>query len=354
MRDYYEILGVHKNASKDEIKKAYHNLAHKYHPDKTKGDDKKFKEINEAYQVLSDDKKRAEYDTYGRVFGEESAGPGFEGFRGFDFDFGSAFGGGFDINDIFENFFGGQRTRTQVKRGRDISIDLELSFEEAIFGREKKVLISKTSLCEKCHGSGAESPKDLQKCPVCQGAGRIRETRRSFFGTFSSLRECSKCSGRGNIPSKKCSICRGQGVVMKTEEIIVRVPPGIQNNEMIKMTGAGEAITNGAPGDLYVKIYIAKHPLFRREGDNLTMDLDIKVSEALLASEREIRTLDGIIKLKIPAGIDSGEILRVKGKGVPRRNGGRGDLMIKISVRTPRKISSSAKKLIEELKKEGL
>jgi len=347
--NYYEILGVSRNASKEEIKKAYHNLAHKYHPDKTKGDDKKFKEINEAYQVLSDDKKRGEYDTYGRTFGE---GQG-QGFNGFDFDFGGQ-GFGFDINDIFENFFGGQTGRTQTRRGRDISVDLELSFEEAIFGKEKRVLISKTSLCDKCHGSGAESPKDLQQCPVCHGTGKIHETRRSFFGSFTSLRECSKCLGQGNIPSKKCSNCRGQGVMMKTEEIIVRIPAGIQNNEMIKLTGLGEAVINGVPGDLYVKVYVAKHPLFKREGDNLTMDLDIKISEALLASEREIRTLDGIIKLKIPAGIDSGEILRVRGKGVVRRNGGRGDLMIKIFVRTPRKISSSAKKLIEELKKEGL
>ena len=349
--DYYEILGVSKNAPKEEIKKAYHNLAHKHHPDKTKGDDKKFKEINEAYQVLSDDKKRAEYDAYGRTFSSQG-GPA----SGWDFDF-SAQGGpawGWDINDIFENFFGGQTRRTQTRRGRDISIDLELSFEEAIFGKEKRVLISKTSLCEKCHGSGAESPKDLQKCPVCHGSGKIHETRRSFFGSFTSLRECSKCSGQGSIPSKKCSNCRGQGVVMKTEEIIVRIPAGIQNNEMIKLSGIGEAVVNGIAGDLYVKVYVAKHSIFRREGDNLAMDLDIKISEALVGSEREIRTLDGIIKLKIPAGIDSGEILRVKGKGVPRRNGGRGDLMIKISVRTPRKISSTAKKLIEELKKEGL
>jgi molecular chaperone DnaJ len=351
MNNYYETLGISKNAPKEEIKKAYHNLAHKYHPDKTKGDDKKFKEINEAYQILSDDKKRAEYDAYGRIFSGGEQGQGFEGFNGFDFG-GQGFG--FDINDIFENFFGGQTRRTQTRRGRDISIDLELSFEEAIFGKEKRVLISKTSLCEKCHGSGAESPKDLQKCPVCHGSGKIHETRRSFFGSLTSLRECSKCLGQGSIPSKKCSNCRGQGVMMKTEEIIVRIPAGIQNNEMIKLISLGEAVVNGTPGDLYVKIYAAKHTLFRREGDNLTMDLDIKISEALLASEREIRTLDGIIKLKIPAGIDSGEILRVKGKGVPKRNGGRGDLMIKIFVRTPRKISSTAKKLIEELKKEGL
>jgi molecular chaperone DnaJ len=368
-KDYYEILGVPKNASKEEIKKAFRVLAHKYHPDKTKGDDKKFKEINEAYQVLSDEKKRAEYDAYGRVF---SGGAGPEGF-GFDFsaeggaapgwDFGgfSSQGGpafGWDINDIFENFFGGQspfgERRRRVKRGRDISIALEVSFEEAIFGVERRVLLSKTSLCEKCKGSGAEPGTSLEKCPFCQGAGRVRETKRSFFGTFTSLSECSKCLGKGSIPSKKCSVCKGQGVVMRSEEVTVRVPQGIQDGEMIKLEGMGEAISNGIPGDLYVKIHVAKHPLFRREGDNLAMTLNIKISEALLGGEREIRTLDGAIKLKIPSGLDSGEILRVRGKGVPHRQGGRGDLMIKVLVKTPRKVSSRAKKLIEQLKEEGL
>jgi molecular chaperone DnaJ len=351
MSDYYDILGVPRNANKEEIKKAYHTLAHKYHPDKTKGDDKKFKEINEAYQILSDDKKRAEYDTYGRTF---SGGQG-QGFNGFDFDFGGGQGFGFDINDIFENFFGGQTgARTRVKRGRDISINLELSFEEAVFGAERRVLISKTSLCEKCKGTGADSPKDIEKCPVCGGSGRINETRRSFFGSFTSLQECTKCHGKGTVPTSKCSLCKGHGVLNKQEEIVVRVPSGIQNNEMIKMTGMGEAISNGTAGDLYVKVYVSRHPVFRREGDNLVMDLDIKMSEATLGGEREIRTLDGIIKLKIPSGIDSGEILRVRGRGVPRQGRGRGDLMIKTFVRTPRKISSAAKKLIEELKKEGL
>lgn len=350
--DYYDVLGVSRNANKEEIKKAYHNLAHKFHPDKTKGDDKKFKEINEAYQILSDDKKRAEYDTYGRTF-SGGQGQGFNGFEGFDF--GNAQGFGFDINDIFENFFGGQTSaRTRTKRGRDISINLELAFEEAIFGTERRVLISKTSLCDKCKGTGADSPKDIEKCPVCGGSGRINETRRSFFGSFTSLRECSKCAGKGTIPSKKCSVCRGYSVLNKQEEIAIRVPAGIENGEMIKLAGLGEAVAGGTTGDLYVKVYIAKHNLFRREGDNLAMNLDIKVSEALLGGEREIKTLDGIIKLKIPMGVDSGEILRVRGRGVPRRNGGRGDLMIKISVKTPRKISSTAKRLIEELKKEGL
>jgi molecular chaperone DnaJ len=357
MSDYYEILGIARNASKEEIKKAYRTLAHKYHPDKTKGEDKKFKEINEAYQILSDEKKRAEYDAYGRVFGE-GTGPG--GF-GFSAEGGPASGwdfGGFDINDIFENFFGGEAgfggRRTRTKRGRDISIDLEVSFEEAIFGVERRMLLSKTSLCDKCKGSGAEPGTSLEKCPVCQGAGRFHETKRSFFGTFTNLSECSKCLGKGSIPSKKCSACRGHGAVMKSGEVVVRVPQGIQDGEMIKLGGMGEAVANGIPGDLYVKIHVAKHSVFRREGNNLAMDLDIKMSEALLGGEREIRTLDGIIKVKIPNGINSGEILRVRGKGVPNRQEERGDLMIKVLMKTPKKVSSSAKKLIEQLKQEGL
>ncbi len=355
MNDYYEILGIARNASKEEIKKAYRALAHKYHPDKTKGEDKKFKEINEAYQILSDEKKRAEYDAYGRVFGE--GGFSAQGGPASGWDFGGQ-GFGFDINDIFENFFGGEAgfggRRTRARRGRDISIDLEVSFEEAVFGAERRVLLSKTSLCEKCKGSGAEPGTSLEKCSVCQGAGRVHETKRSFFGTFTNLSECSKCLGKGSIPSKKCSACKGQGVVMRSGEVAVRVPQGIQDGEMIKLGGMGEAVANGIPGDLYAKIHVAKHSVFRREEDNLVMDLDIKISEALLGGEREIRTLDGIIKLKIPNGINSGEILRVRGKGVPHRQGGRGDLMIKVLTRTPRKVSSSAKKLIEQLKQEGL
>jgi len=354
--DYYEILGVPRNASKEEIKKAYRQLAHKYHPDKTKGDDKKFKEINEAYQVLSDDKKRAEYDAYGRVFsGGEQTGPNW----GFDFnDFANGYkenGWEFDFDDIFDTFFGTERVRKRVKRGRDISIDLEISFEEAVFGTERKVLISKKSICERCHGTGVEPNSTIEKCKICNGTGKIRESRRSFFGVFSTIRECSNCLGKGTVPSKKCIECKGEGVVNKTEEIKIKIPAGIQDNEMIKMPGLGEAMPDGINGDLYVRVYVKRHPVFKREGYNLTMDLDIKISEAILGSEREINTLDGKIKIKIPAGIDSGEILRVKGKGIPKNNRGeRGDLMIRVFVRTPKKVSSTAKKLIDELRKEGI
>lgn len=357
MNDYYNILGVARNASSDEIKKAYRKLAHKHHPDKTKGEDKKFKEINEAYQVLSDDKKRAEYDAYGRVFSEGGGGGGAQGFEGFGgWDFGGFSGqGGFDINDIFENFFGGQTERRQrTKRGRDISIDLEVSFEESVFGVERKVMLSKRTACEKCNSSGAEPGASFEKCSACNGAGKVHETKKSFFGSFTSLKTCGKCEGKGNVPSKKCSICKGEGVIMKSDEMIIRVPSGIEDGEMIKLSSMGEAVQGGVAGDLYVKIHTARHHTFRREGSNLAMDMNIKISDAVLGAEKEIKTIDGTIKIKIPAGIDSGEILRVRGKGIPVRNGGRGDLMIKIFVRTPRKISSRARKIIEELKDEGV
>jgi len=352
--NYYEILGVPKSATKEEIKKAYRRLAHKYHPDKSGGADDKFKEISEAYSVLSDDKKRAEYDAYGRVFsgGHGSSGQGGPP-PGWDFSgFGDA--ADFDLGDIFETFFGGGAARGRPKRGRDISIDLEISFEEAVFGVERSVLISKISVCGKCGGSGGEPGTDAKKCSYCQGKGKIHETRKSFFGSFTSLRECGKCGGRGSIPSKKCSVCRGSGVMPKREEIKIAVPSGIEDGEMIKLSGAGEAAANGIPGDLYVKIHVLPHPVFRRSGRDIVMDLDVKVSDALLGAEKEIKVFDKSIKLKIPAGIDSGEVLRARGLGMPQPNGTRGDLLIKIMVRTPKKISRKAKRLIEELKEEGL
>ena len=363
MNDYYEILGVARNANKEDIKKAYRKLAHKYHPDKSSGDDKKFKELSEAYEVLHDDKKRAEYDTYGKTFAGGGANSSSQGFGGFDFgDFASKNSQGFefDFGDIFENFFGGQGgRRPRAKRGADIAVDLSISFEDSIFGTERKILLSKVSYCSVCKGSGAEPNSEMEKCPACQGAGRVHESRRSIFGAVSSFRECAKCAGKGTIPAKKCSACSGRGVFKKGEEITVNVPPGIRDGEAISLAGLGEAVAGGSAGDLYVKFTVGKHPIFRRDGLNIVMDLDIKISEALLGVEKDIMTLDGLIKLKIPAGIDSGEVLAVRGKGVPQGHGlsgarGRGDLMIKVIVRTARKISKKAKDLIEELKKEGI
>lgn len=361
MADYYDILGVSKNATKEEVKKAYRKLAHRYHPDnKTTGNEKKFKEINEAYQTLREDKKRAEYDVYGRTF-DGGTGGGRYGFEGVDFnDFaGAGPGFEFDFGDIFENFFSGGTRKQRVRRGGDIVVDMEVSFEESIFGAERKLFLSKTSLCDACKGMGAGEGSDLEKCGACHGSGRIHESRRSVFGTITALKECAKCSGRGSVPSKKCSVCGGRGVLKKSEEIVVKIPSGIRDGEVISMLGMGEAVSNGASGDLYVKINVKKHPVFRREENNIAMDMDIKISEAILGGEKEIVTLDGPIKLKIPAGIDSGEILRARDKGVPIgghgfNRKGRGDLMIKILVRTPKKISKKAKELLEQMREEGI
>lgn len=284
-KDYYKILGIEKNASEEDIKKAFRKLAHRHHPDKKEGNSDKFKEINEAYTVLSDKQKRAQYDTFG------SAGFGGQGYSGgfnasdFGFDFSGFQQGGFDqgdLGDILSSIFGGRR----VRRGRDIAVDIELSFHESIFGAERKVVIN----------------------------------------------------------SK----------LVKQKEVQIQTPPGIDEGQMIRMSGMGEIIEGGVPGDLYVKVHVRKHPTLRKEGYNLVMDLQIKLTEALLGAEHKIATLDGDLTLKIPAGTNSGTILRVKGKGVPTSPGKRGDLYVRVRVTIPDKLSKDAKKLIEELKKEGI
>lgn len=352
-KDYYKILGVEKGASADDIKKAFRKLAHKHHPDKG-GDEAKFKEANEAYQTLSDEKKRAEYDTSGQTFGGNNGGfsgaqgggfSGFEGFGGQGFE-------GVDLNDIFGDFFGGGRQ--QARRGRDISIDLQLTFDESIFGVIRKVLITKTSRCDTCHGSGAKPGTAQKTCTQCNGQGRVHETKRSFLGTISQVRECSACAATGKIPEEKCTTCKGYGVIRKEEEITIKVPMGIQNGEMVRLTGAGEAIQNGTSGDLYVKIHVATHKLFKREGNNIVMDLNVKLTDAILGVEYPVETLDGKIMIKIPKSVSSGEVLRVREKGVPIDSKRRGDLLIKIEVKTPTKLSKKAEKLIEELRLEGL
>jgi molecular chaperone DnaJ len=369
-KDYYNILGVSKNASKEEIKKAFRNLAHKYHPDKKDGDAAKFKEISEAYAVLSDDEKRKRYDMFGAAgVGGSGGGSGFDPFSGFGFqnsngwdfsNFAQGFGGfnsesdlEFDIGDIFSDFFGGGERRKQ-KRGRDVSVDIEISFAESIFGTERKIIIKKTSFCEKCSGSGGEAGTPLVDCRACNGRGKIRETKRVFVGSFSTVRTCEVCGGTGKIPEKKCSVCRGAGVMKKEKEVLVKIPPGIENGEMIRFQGEGEAVSQGIAGDLYVKVYVSKHSTFRKEGSNLVMDLKIKLSSALLGDEYTLETLDGPVTIKIPQGVSTGEVLRVRGKGVPISFGKRGDLLIKIEVLMPHKLSKEAREAVERLRKEGI
>lgn len=353
-KDYYKILDVKKDATQDEIKKAFRTLAHKYHPDKG-GDEAKFKEVSEAYQILSDEKKRAEYDTYGSVggqgFGGGQQGGGFGGFQG---GFGGQGFDGVDLNDIFGDFFGGGRSRKESSRGRDIAVDLEVSFSEAIFGVEHKVRITKTSACDTCHGNGAKPGSKMKECSHCKGRGRTQESVRTILGTFAQERECSVCSGSGKIPEEKCVTCKGAGVVRKDEQITIRVPAGIQNGEQVRLLGAGEAILNGKAGDLYVRIHVGQHKVFKREGQNLVMTLTVKLSDAILGAEYAVQTLDGEIKLKIPKGVSSGEVLRVREKGVPFSGKHRGDLLIKIEVKTPTKLSRNAEKLVEDLRREGL
>ncbi len=359
-KDYYKILGVEKNSSSDDIKKAFRKMAHQYHPDKTKGDAasaQKFKDASEAYSVLSDDKKRAEYDTYGQTFAGgagPSAGAG-QGFGGFDFSgFGNQEGFEFDLGDIFGDFFGGGGGQQRPKRGRDISIDVELPFAESIFGTERKILLNKTAVCSDCKGSGARSGTDMHTCHVCNGKGKVHETRRTIMGSFSTARQCSECEGRGRVPKEKCPTCRGAGVMRKEQEISVAIPSGIDDGEMIRLTGMGEAVVSGTSGDLYIKVHVKRHPVFKKEGSDLTTDVSLKLSSALLGEEYSLQTLDGEIKVKIPEGVTHGEILRVKGKGVPIEKGRRGDLLIHLSVKLPHKLSRDARKLVEQLKQEGI
>lgn len=355
--DYYKSLGVEKNASKDEIKKAFRKLAAQYHPDKKTGDETKFKEISEAYAVLGDEKKRAEYDAYGHAFAGANGGQG-GGFGGFDFsDFQQAAGGqgfSFDINDIFENFgdmFGGGRQRE--RRGNDISIDINLTFPEAIFGVTRTVRLTKQSVCEYCNGSGAKAGTELKKCETCNGQGRIRETRQSIMGTFQTVRVCDSCQGSGEVPKEPCGHCAGVGVRRQEEEIAITVPAGVQNGEVIRMTGRGEAIPGGQPGDLYVKLHVETSKTIKREGNNLIADLPIKLTDALLGNQYSVETLDGEVTIKVPAGVNHGELLRIKGKGVPTQSG-RGDFLVKVQIETPAKLSRKAKKLVEELRQEGI
>lgn len=359
-QDYYTILGIQKGASKDEVKKAFRKLAAKYHPDKQTGDEEKFKEISEAYSVLGDEKKKAEYDTYGHAFNGAGGGQGQgqgQGFGGGGFnwnDFQQANGEGFDfnINDIFGDMFGGGGGSRQ-SRGRDISIDIEIAFADAVFGTTRKVLVTKNNTCTHCEGSGAKKGTEQVTCTTCNGNGRVREVRQSIMGSFQTVRECDACNGTGKIPKEKCEHCHGVGVVRSEEEITVNIPAGIQNGEMIRMTARGEAIPHGTPGDLYVKIHVKSHATITRDGSTLTSQLHIKLSDALLGNTYSVVTLDGNVEIKIPAGVKHGELLRIKNKGVPQGNV-RGDFMVKIHIDIPQKLSRKAKKLIEELKEEGI
>lgn len=366
--NYYEILGVSKNASDDEIKKAYRKLAHKHHPDKAGGDEAKFKEINEAYQVLSDKTKRSQYDQFGQTFdqaGRSGAGGG-QGFGGFDFSgfqgFGGAgqdqgfefqFGGG-GFEDIFSSIFGGGAGGRR-KKGQDIQVDIELSFLEMVSGAKRQIRLRKRVICDSCGGVGGAGGSEGKACPVCHGSGRVQKISRSFFGNFSQIGECEKCSGTGRIFERKCAKCGGDGRVMEDTSLEIEVPAGIADGQTISISGQGEAGEIGArPGDLYVNVHVRPHETFTRHGQDILSSVSIPFSVAVLGGEVSIETIEGRLMLKIPAGTQSGETFRIKNKGVPDVRGReRGNHLVKVLVRVPKKVSREQRKLLEELAKLG-
>jgi len=353
-KDYYKTLGVARNATKEEIKKRYRELAHKYHPDKG-GDEASFKEINEAYQVLSDERKRSQYDQFGQIF-EGGAGPGGQG--GFGFEWPPSGFADFDFSEVFEDFFGGlggTRGKTRERRGKDIRLDLKVSFEEAVLGGKKEIEFAKLSRCSRCNGSGGETGAKLKNCPHCQGKGNIQKTQRTFLGSFTQVSTCPECLGTGKRPDPVCYQCDGRGIEHGVEKLEVFIPKGVRDGEALKITGKGDAsITGGIPGDLYINIHELPHKIFRRQGDDIIMQFPIKLSQAILGEIVNVDTLDGKLLLKIPEGTQSGDILKVRGKGAYVTSGyGRGDLLIEIKVEVPRKAGKKVKEIAEGLKEEG-
>ena len=361
-RDYYEVLGVEKNASADEIKKAYRKMAIKYHPDKNPGDkaaEEKFKEAAEAYSVLSDADKKARYDQFGHS-GVEGAGPDFSGGFGNLNDilndlFGGAFGGGFGGFGGFGGGFGGQRGQRQqrVYRGRDIRVRVKLTLEEIAKGVEKEISIEKNVPCTECGGKGAKNSSDIKTCPACNGTGQVQRVVNSFLGQTVTYSTCQQCDGEGKIISNPCRSCNGTGLVRKRETIKVKIPAGVEAGMQLTLQGEGHAAkNNGINGDLLVVIEEQEHPDLKREGNNLYYTKIISVVDAMLGAEVTVPCLDGDYKIKVDAGTQSGEVVRLRGRGLPSVNGynGTGDLYVKIAVWIPKKLSKDEKAEIESLK----
>jgi molecular chaperone DnaJ len=344
-RDYYEVLGVHRNASETEIKKAYRKLALQHHPDKNPDDkqsEEMFKDISEAYEVLSDAQKRAQYDQFGH------AGLGAGGFSGgFGFGAGSPFGDIF--SDIFGDIFGGGRQRGHGKRGDDLLYNLEINFEEAAFGLESQIEVPYNKRCDTCGGSGAKPGTDPKVCPTCRGAGQVRFQQ----GYFSVSRTCNHCGGEGRVIESPCQTCRGVGSVKDRKTISVKIPPGVETGNRLKLTGeGGQGVKGGPNGDLYVAINVRPHALFAREGNDVICEIPISFVQAAIGCEIEVPTLDGNVSMKIPEGTQSGKVLRMRGKGVPVLQGyGRGDQMVIIKVETPVNLNKRQKELLEEFAK---
>jgi len=356
-KDYYKILGVSKQATSPEIKKAYYKLAHKHHPDKG-GDEKKFKEINEAYQTLSNNEKRAQYDKFGRVF-ERGAQPGFDfqwswGRQGAGFDFNVE-----DLSDLVEEMFGfrGGQRKQDFKKGSNIKIDLEIALAETLKGVEKEIRLYKQTSCSRCQGVGAEPGTKVVECFSCRGTGRVQEVKKTFLTSFTRFIVCPECSGEGYKPEKPCNVCKGEGRTKGKEDIRVRVPMGIDTNQIIRMEGKGNAgRKNGKAGDLFLRIFVKDHAVFQRKGDDLHASIPILFSQATLGDEIDVSTLEGEdILLKVPAGTESGKVFRISKKGIPHFSGrGRGDLYVKLAIQTPKKLTREQKELLRKLRIEKI
>ncbi len=356
-RDYYEVLGVQKTATADELKKAYHKLARKYHPDLNKDNPEaadKFKEVNEAYSVLSDPQKRAAYDQYGHAAFQQG-GPGaggagnpfgaggFQGFGGFS---------GEGMDDIFNMFFGGAGrggSRGQAdngpRQGADLRMDMQITFEEAAFGTEKKVRLNREEECDTCHGTGAAPGSHPETCPDCHGTGEIRVTQNSLFGQVVNVRVCPKCHGTGKIVTNPCKDCHGSGRVKKKRTLTVKIPAGVDNGSRLRVGGEGEAgLRGGRPGDLYVYLYVKPHKFFERDGTTVTCEVPISIVQAALGDEIKVPTLYGQVTVKVPEGTQPGKVLRLKGKGIPNlRTGAKGDQLVRLKVVVPTGLSEAQK-----------
>lgn len=357
-RDYYEVLGVSKGASDDEIKKAFRRKAVEYHPDKQGGDEAKFKEINEAYEVLKDEKKRQRYDQFGHAgVGSSAASDGnpFAGFGGFGgpgqevhFDFGDL-----GLGDILGSFFGGgaRPSGPRQARGSDVETSIELTFEEAIFGAEKKMNLTLDAECSHCKGTTVEPGYELKSCDVCKGSGQVVRSMQTIFGNIQQQTICDRCKGTGKIPEKVCSVCRGKGTERKSQEITLKIPAGIDDGATIRLREHGEATANGPKGDLYVHVRVKPHKKFTREGELILSEEHVGMVEATLGTEIDVETVDGPVKMKVPAGTQSGTDFKLSNHGVPRlRSGNRGAHIVRIIVDTPTKITKEQAELLKKFK----
>lgn len=356
-RDYYEVLGVDKSASEDEIKKAYRKAAKQYHPDLHPGDkeaEEKFKEANEAYEILSDAEKKAKYDRFGHAGVDPSYGAGQGGYGGFN---GQGFD--FDLGDIFSNIFGGgfggggSANPNAPQRGSDTQASVTISFEEAAKGCEREVESNRIEVCDECHGSGAAAGTSPKTCPECNGRGQVTTSQRTPFGMFQTQKACSRCGGKGTIIDNPCKKCRGAGRVRRPAKITVKIPAGIDDRQIINARGQGNKGINGGPaGDLRVAVNVRPHPIFERDGYNVWVEMHVSYAAAALGCELQVPTLDGKVKYNIPAGTQSGDVFKLKGRGIQSLNNrGRGDQLVRVVVDVPRTLNAEQKRLLMELDK---